>query len=73
MKKKVKTSPLRSMIDAGTGATHQAVDLEEKLADADEGPRALVRPRAVNHVASNAGKLVIFELIASSRGLLQRQ
>ena len=58
------------MIDAGTAATHQAVDPEEDLAEADEGTRALKLSRAVNHVASNAGSSVIFELIASSRRLL---
>ena len=70
--KEVKTSPLRSMIDAGTAATHQAVDPEEYLADADAGTRALVLPQAVNHVASNAGNSFIFKLIASSRRLLLR-
>ena len=63
----MKTSPLRSMIDVGTAAMHQAVDPEEDLVDAVAGTRALVLPRAVNHVASNEGNSVIFELIASTR------
>ena len=70
MTKEVKISPLRSMIDAGTAATHQAVDPEEDLADLDAGTRALVLPRAVNHVVSNEGNSVIFESTASSLRLL---
>ena len=70
--KEVKTSPLRSIIDAGTEATHQAVDPQEDLADADAGKQALVLPRAVNYIASNAGSSVIFELIVSSRRFLLR-
>ena len=70
--KEVKTSPLGSMIDAGTAATPQAVDPKEDLADADAGTLALVLPRAMNHVASNAGNSEIFELIDSSRRLLLR-
>ena len=58
--KEVKTSTLPSTIDAGTAATHQVVDPEENLADADAGTRALELPRAVNHVASNAGNTAIF-------------
>ena len=68
--KEVKTSPLRSTIDAGTADMHQAVDPEENLADA--GMRALVLPRTMNHVVFNAGHSVIFESIVSSRRLLLR-
>ena len=70
--KEVKQSPLRSTINANTAATHQAVDSEEDLADSNAGTRALVLPRSVNHVVSNAGNTAIFESIASSRRLLLR-
>ena len=70
--KEVKTSPLRSTINAGTSATHQAVDPEKDLPDADAGTRALILPRAGNHVGFNAGNSVIFEFIASSYRFLLR-